>query len=65
MMSKLVGEMYDATHYDEKKFRPMDRRRVKRAARIMDSTEYGESTEIHNRLMGAEMCSRGSRRQTG
>lgn len=62
MMEKLVGEIYAATHYDEREFQPMDRRRVKRAANIMDSTSYAQSTEILNRIISAEICSIGNRR---
>jgi hypothetical protein len=64
MMNRFVGEMYAATDHDESRFRPMDRRRVKRAARIMDFTSYADSTETLNRLISAEICSLGNRRKS-
>ncbi|WP_209015584.1 hypothetical protein, partial [Roseibium sp. RKSG952] len=51
MMDRFVGEMYAATDYGESRFHPMDRRCVKRAARIMGFTSYTDSAEFLNRLL--------------
>lgn len=52
----LIGEIYDATHYDVAKFKPMDPRRIKRLINIYDSTTWDDAETV-NRLIGASICS--------
>ena len=61
MAEILVGEIYDATTFDENRFRPMDPRRAKRLSYIMFSTCFNDA-ETMNRLAGAHMVSRSHRK---
>jgi len=56
LMDALMLEAYAATHYDSKKFRPMNPRRIKRAIHLMDRTGWADSETI-NRITGAAVSS--------